>query len=154
MTSRCSRRAPRDFIHLNLLLFLHFFQPCKEFIGAVRAHVGQSCPCSHQPLAEWAMIKQQLTVFCLYLLPWLAPLREQERAPKTKKPKSPEHQLKLREARADPPRAGGFACLISCRVHSRDRGAVETTPAHQPLRASLTPCLCIFFCLREEPALT
>ena len=42
---------------------------------------------------------------------------------------------KPREARSAPPRAGGFACLISRRILSRDRGEVGTTPAHQLLRA-------------------
>ena len=31
-------------------------------------------PCPHQPLAAWAMIKEQFTAFCLSLLPWLGPL--------------------------------------------------------------------------------
>ena len=49
-----------------------------------------------------------------------------------------------REVRTAPLRAGGFACLISHRFLSRDRGAEGTTPAHQPLRASFpTACLCI-----------
>ena len=31
-------------------------------------------PCPHQPLAAWAMIKEQFTAFCVSLLPWLGPL--------------------------------------------------------------------------------
>ena len=31
-------------------------------------------PCPHQPLVAWAMIKEQFTAFCLFLLPWLGPL--------------------------------------------------------------------------------
>ena len=52
------------------------------------------------------------------------------------------------------PRPARGAPLASSLVGflSRDRGAVETTPAHQPLRASLAHCLCtwLLHCLLYE----
>ena len=117
-------------------------------------------PCPHQPLAAWAMIKERFTAVCLSLLPRLGQLvyrdgvttplnpgRPPERAGEsTRTPLISPEKLALPR-----PAGGGSARLISRRILSRDWGAVGTTPAHQPLRASPAHCLCIWlFCLREE----
>ena len=87
-------------------------------------------PCPHQPLAAWAMIKEQFTAFCSSLLPWLGPLVYRDgvtpplnpgRPPWKSRREHPNTTYKSREACAAPPRAGGSACLISRRVLSRDR---------------------------------
>ena len=114
--------------------------------NAARAHVGESC--SMPSSAVGSAGNDKGAVYCFLFIPpsvaWAAgvsrwgypplnPGRPPERAGEsTRTPLISPEKLAL-----PPPRAGGSACLISRRIRSRDRGAVGTTPAHQPLRASL-----------------
>ena len=81
---------------------LHYFQSCKEFIDAARAHVGESCSMPSSAVGNVGNDKRSSFLLSVSLLPWLGPLVYQDGVtapamnpgrPLREKERAPEHHL-------------------------------------------------------------